>query len=143
MAFTPVNFDEGHEVMLPMAAATYTKGQALSVSSGNYTAASGDQNGEVFAVCNEAIVVATNGDLARSVVTRGVRFLADCEDAPAQTDVGTFCDLASATTLDPNSSTDDTFFIESIDLSFANGGLGAVGTSTRVFGYFMHENPNS
>ncbi len=143
MAFIPVNFEDGDRISLPMVAATYTKGQALSVTGGNYTTASGDQNGEVFAVCMEGIVIASNGDKANCVITRGVKFLADCEDAPAQTDVGTHCDLASATTLDPDSSTDDLFFIESIDTSFANGGLGAVGTSTRVYGYFAHENLNA
>lgn len=143
MAFTPINFEEGDLILLPMVAATYTKGQALSVTSGNYTAASGDQNGEVFAVCMEGVVIGSSGDKALCIATRYGKFLADCEDAPAQTDVGTFCDLAAATTLDPDSSTDDTFFIESIDTSFANGGLGAVGTSTRVFGYFNHANPNA
>ena len=128
---------------LPMVAATYTKGQALSVTGGNYTTAAADQDGEVFAICMEGIVVGTSGNTALCIPTRGVRFLADCEDAPAQTDVGTFCDLAAATTLDPNSSTDDLFFIESIDTSRANGGLGPVGTSTRVYGYFNHANPNS
>lgn len=143
MAFLPINYEESHFIDLPMVAATYTKGQALSVTSGNYTTAAADQNGEVFAVCMEGIVIGTSGNKAHCIVTRGPRFLADCEDAPAQTDVGTFCDLAAATTLDPSSSTDDTFFIEKIDTSFANGGLGAVGTSTRVIGYFNHTNPNS
>jgi len=143
MAFIPQNYEEGDLIELPMVAATYTKGQALTVSSGNYTTAAADQNGEVFAVCMEAVVIATNGDKALCISTRGTRFLADCEDAPAQTDVGLFVDLASATTLDPDSSTDDLFFIEKIDTSYANGGLGPVGTSTRVYGYFMHENPNS
>ena len=143
MAFIPVNFEEGDFVLHPMVAATYTKGQALTTSSGNYTAAAADQNGAVEAVCMEGVVIATNGDKALCITTRGVKFLADCEDAPAQTDVSLSCDLASATELDPDSVTDNLFFIESIDTSFANGGLGAVGTSTRVFGYFTHVNPNS
>jgi hypothetical protein len=135
MAFTPVNFDDGKIIELPMTAATYTKGQALTCTSGYYVTAAADQDGEVMAVCMDGIVIATTGDPAPCIITRGVKFLADCEDAPAQTDVGTFCDLAAATTLDPDSSTDDLFFIESIH--------GKVGTSTQVYGYFMHENPNS
>ena len=143
MAFIPINYDEGKLIDLPMTAATYTKGQALTCTSGYYITAAGDQVGEVMAVCMEGIVIATTGDTAKCVITRGVKFRADCEDAPAQTDVGTFCDLAAATTLDPNSSTSDNFFIESIDTSYADGGLGPVGTSTRVIGYFMHANPNA
>lgn len=139
MAFIPTNFDDGKVIDLPAAAATYTKGQALTYASGNVSTASADQNGEVFAVSMEGKVIGTAGDPLKCIITRGVRFLADCEDAPAQTDVGTFCDLASATTLDPDSSTDDLFFIEAID----GRGSQAVGTSTKVIGYFMHENPNS
>jgi len=141
--FIPINYEDGAVVSLPVVAATYTKGQALSVTGGNYTTAAADQNGEVFAVSLEGKVVATTGLPLLCVITRGVRFLADCEAAPAQTDVGTFCDLAAATTLDTDSSTDDTFFIEKIDTSYENGGLGPVGTSTRVFGYFNHANPNA
>jgi len=135
VAFIPLNFDEGKLVDLPMTAATYTKGQALQVTSGYYITAAADMNGAVEAVCMEGIVIATTGNTAKCVSTRNTRFLADCEDAPAQTDVGTFCDLASATTLDPDSSTDDLFFIEKI--------VGKVATSTQVTGYFMHENPNA
>lgn len=134
MAFIPINHDEGQEVLLPAVAATYTKGQALTVSGGNYTAAAGDQDGEVFAISMEGKVVGSSGDPLLVISTRGVKFLADCEDAPAQTDVGTFCDLASATTLDPDSSTDDLFFIESAILPLSEN---------QVIGYFMHENPNT
>ena len=143
MAFIPVNYEEGDLVLHPMVAATYTKGQALTTSSGNYTAAAIDQDGAVEAVCMEGVVIATSGDKALCITTRGVKFLADCVDAPAQTDVSLSCDLDSATQLDPDSVSDNLFFIESIDTSFANGGLGSVGTSTRVFGYFQHENLNA
>lgn len=143
MAFIPQNFEEGQLVDLPMTAATYTKGQALACTSGYYVTAAAGQGTAVEAVCMEGIVIATTGDTARCIATRGIKFRADCDAAPAQTDVGTVCDLAAATTVDPDASDDDLFFIESIDTSYADGGLGPVGTSTRVLGYFMHENPNA
>lgn len=79
---------------------------------------------------------ATDGvTLLKCFPTRGVKFNADCDAAPAQTDVGTYADLAAAGTVDPDASADDIFWIESIDLSD-----GAVGTSTKVNGYFQHAN---
>ena len=134
MAFTPINYDDGKLVDLPATAATYTKGQALQCTSGYYITAAADQNFAIEAVSMEGKVVATTGDPLKCIITRGVRFAADCEDDPAQTDVGTFCDLASATTLDPDSSTDDLFFIEKAVLPL---------TAHKVVGYFMHENPNA
>jgi len=135
MAFTPINYEEGTVIEMSAATEAFTKGEALTISSGNVTAASAGQGGEVFAVSMEAKTIATAGDPLKCIITRGVRFLADCDAAPAQTDVGTVCDLASATTLDPDASTDDLFYIEQI--------FGKVATSTKVIGYFMHENPNS
>lgn len=135
MAFTPINYDDGKLVDLPMTAATYTKGQALSCSSGYYVTASAGQNGEVFAVCMEGIVIGTTGLTARCIITRGVKFIADCDAAAAQTDVGTICDLATATTLNPDANTDNLFYIEALE--------GKTAVTTKVRGYFMHENPNS
>ncbi len=135
MAFTPINYEDGHMVDLPMTAATYTKGQALTCTSGYYVTAAAGQNGEVFAVCMDGIVIATTGDTALCIITRGPRFLADCAAAPSQTRVGTEVDLSTALLLDATATTDNLFYIEKIH--------GKVSTSTQVIGYFKHENPNS
>lgn len=121
-------------VDLPMTAATYTKGQMLTCTSGYYVTASASQGGEVYAVCMEGIVIATTGDTAKCCVTRGPRFLADTDAAPAQTDVGTECDIASATTMNPDANGDNLFYIEKVVLPL---------TDKKVIGYFKHENPNS
>jgi hypothetical protein len=134
MAFIPLNYDEGKLVDLPATAATYTKGQALQVTSGYYITAAANQNFAIEAVSMEGKVIATTGDPLKCIITRGVRFLADCSVAPAQTDVGLFCDLGSATTLTAANVTDQLFFIESAILPL---------TAKQVVGYFMHENPNS
>ena len=133
MAFIPINFEEGRLVDLPMTAATYTKGQALLCTSGYYITSAAGSNLAVDYVCMEGIVIATTGNTAKCISTRGVKFLADCDAAPAQTDVGTVCDIATATTLNPDASTDDIFYIESVILPL---------TAKQVVGYFMHENPN-
>lgn len=134
MAFTPINFDEGKVIDLGAAAATYTKGQALTYASGNVSTASAGQNGEVFAVSMENKVIGTAGDPLKCIITRGVKFLADCTANPAQTDVGTECDLGSATALTAANNTDNLFYIESVVMPLA---------SKKVVGYFKHENPNS
>ena len=132
--FTPINYEDGHIVKLPMTAATYTKGQALTCTSGYYVTATASMGGEVYAVCMEDIVIAATGDPANCVITRGPRFLADTDAAPAQTDVGTECDLATATTLNPDASGDNLFYIEKVVMPL---------TAKQVIGYFKHENPNS
>ena len=133
MAFQPVNYEEGKVVLLPAAdAITFVKGNALADDgNGLLTNAAGDQNADVKFIAADSLLTTSSGQLINVIPVEGLRILADCEDAPAQTDVGTHCDLAAAGTLDPNSTTDDLFFIESIDLAD-----GAVGTSTKVFGYF-------
>ena len=138
MAFLPVNKEEGHLIGLPMgnagSTATYTVGQALKISSGYYVAATVGQNLDVEAVCMEAGTVTTSGTLLKCIPTRGVKWIADCTTAPAQTDVGTYVDLLDANTLDQTASTDDLFYIEDILGPTAN---------KKVVGYFSHGVPNS
>ena len=141
MAFIPVNYEEGKVELLPFAASvTTTKGgPVVDNGSGFLTNAASSTAVDIHYVAAEVKTTgASTGDLVKVWATRGVRFLADCDAAPAQTDVGTFADLASATTLNPDASTNDLFYIESIDLSG-----GAVGTTTRVFGHFNEGAPNA
>ena len=142
MAFQPVNWEEGRMVQLPAAASiTFTKGNAIADNgSGFITNASAGQGVDVKYVAAETVTTgASTGDLVLCYdVTGNVRCRADCDAAPAQTDVGTVVDLAGAGSLNPDASADDLFFIESIDLAG-----GAVGTSTSVFGHFVHGAPNA
>lgn len=140
MSFQVLNWEEGRLVDLPATnAVTFVKGNALTITSGLVTNAAADQNIDVMYIADEGKLTTTTGELIRCYkIGPSVRLRADCEDAPAQTDVGTFCDLAAAGSLDPNSVTDQLFFIESIDLT-----EGAVGTSTVVTGYFQNGTPNA
>lgn len=136
MAFLPINFDEGKLVKLPMynggSSATYTKGQALAISGGYYTTATAGQGTDVEAVCMEAGVITTDGTLLTCIPTRGIRFIADTDGTPTQTQVGTYADLASATTVDEDASADDLFYIEKIVGPLAN---------KKVQGFFQHGTP--
>lgn len=139
MSFRPVNFDQGKVVLLPAKASiTFVKGNALVDDGSGYITNAGSGTAvDIQYIAAESVVSAsTDGaTLISCIPTRGVRFNADCDAAPAQTDVGTLADLAAAGTVNPDASSNDLFFIESIDLSG-----GAVGTSTKVFGYFNHAN---
>lgn len=142
MAFRVLNFEEGRVVQLAAAASvTFLKGNAIRDNGvGFIDNSAANEEGDVQYICNEAIVTGgSTGELVTCYrVDPSVRISADCDLAPAQTDVGTLCDLGGAGTLNPNQSDDDLFYIESIDLS-----NGAVGTSTVVTGYFTQAVPNS
>jgi hypothetical protein len=132
MAFKPLNYEDGQLIGLPMTAATYTKGQALKATSGYYVTATAGQGTDVEAVCMENIVIGTNGDLAECISTRGVRFMADTAADTIATEVGTYVDLATATTLDTTASSDDLFYVESIQYPL-------IGKQVR--GWFQHGTP--
>lgn len=132
MSFIPINFEEGHMVDLPMTAATYTKGQALTCTSGYYVTFTGA--GEVMAICMEGIVIATTGNTAKCIITRGPRFLADTAATVTQTQVGTECDLSTALLLDTSATSNNNFYIEKAILPL---------TDKKVIGYFKHENLNA
>ncbi len=130
MAFLPINFEKGKLIELPMTAATYTKGQALACTSGSYITAAAGQGTDVEAVCMEGVVIATTGDLAQCITTRGVRFLADTDGTPALSQQGTYVDLASATTVDEDAAAGDyLFYIEKVVGPLAD---------KKVQGFFQH-----
>ena len=66
--------------------------------------------------------------------TDGVQFEADCDATPAQTDVGTLADLATNSTINPDASSNDLFYIESISSTVSPG---------KVLGHFVEGVPNS
>ncbi len=137
MAFRPLNYEEGKVVLMPAATSqTIVKGDALvDNGSGLLGTASSSTAVDINYVAAETVSTTANGQIVKVIPTRGIRFEVDCDAAPAQTDVGTLCDLATAGTVNPDASSNDLFFVESIDLT-----RGAVGTSTVVTGYFQHAN---
>jgi len=142
MAFIPVNYDDGRTVLLKAKASiAFVKGNALvDDGAGFITNASSSTAVDIRYIAAETITsAAVDGTtMLNCWPVRGIRFVADCDAAAAQTDVGTEADLAAAGQVNPDASTHDLFFIESIDLSG-----GAVGVSTRVFGHFLAGVPNS
>ena len=129
MAFLPIQYDDGQLVKMQVGATTFTKGDGCVFSSGYLTKAAGAQGGPVEYVIMETVAsAATQGDLKLCIRAEGVRFLCDTDGTPAQSQVGTYADLASASTIDEDASADDLFLIEQI----VSAG------DKKVAGYFKH-----
>lgn len=142
MAFRPVNHEEGRLVSLPAAASvTFTKGNAVvDNGSGFVTNGASGTAVDVLYIANETITTGSaTGELVRLYkVDPSVLINADCDAVVSTVDVGTYCDLAGAGSLNPDASTNDLFYIESADTSNAQ----AVETTTRVNGFFVNGVPN-
>lgn len=115
---------------------TVTKGDALvDNGSGYLTTAANSTAVDIKFVAAETVTTTADGQLVKVWRTEGVVFEADCDAAPAQTDVGTVADLGAKDNVNPDASTHDLFYIDSI--------VGTVGTSTKVRGRFVGGVPNS
>lgn len=140
MAFVPLNFEAGKTVLMPCATSlTVAKGDALTDDgNGHLTSAASGTAVDIRYVAAESVVTTFAGQQVRCYSALGggspIRFVADCDANPAQTDVGTYCDLATVATVNPDAVTNQLFFIESIK--------GAVG-DRKVIGWFAHATPNS
>ena len=137
MAFTPLQYDDGQLIKVATAASVaVSKGNALvDNGSGYLTNAASSTAVDVPFVAMETVTTgAAAGDLVLCIRTRGVIFEADTDANPAQTDVGTFVDLATVSTVNPDASSNDLFYIEAI--------VGAL-ADRKVRGYFTEGVPNS
>ena len=127
--FTPLNFDSGKAVRIPVATTqTITKGMALITESGYVTDNATTDTEDVLFVALEDKVTTANGQTVLAIPVRGIKFRADCDAVVSVVDRFTRCDLASASTLNPDANTEGVFFIEEI--------VGAAETSKVVEGYF-------
>lgn len=137
MAFTPINFEEGDTVELPFSTGeTVVKGGAVVADSdGYYIMASSSTATDVHYVALQAKTTTADGEKILCLRThRKVVFEVDTDANPARTDVGTVVDLATVSTVNPDASTNDLFYIEDI--------VGAV-ADNKVRGFFVDGVPNS
>jgi hypothetical protein len=135
--FTPLQYDEGKLVKVACANSTAVVKGAAMVDDGNglLTLATSSTARDIKYVAMETVTTTAAGQLVLMVRTDGVIFEADCDAAPAQTDVHTEADLATNSTINPDASSNDLFYIESI--------VGTVATSTKVIGWFLPGVANS
>ena len=134
--FKPLQYDSGK--LIKMACATsqaIVKGMALADNGSGYLALADVNTAvDVRYVAMETVTTTANGQEVLCLRTQGVVFEADTDANPAQTDVGTLCDLATDLTVNPDASTHDLFYIEAI--------VGAL-ADKKVRGWFVEGVPNS
>jgi len=137
MAFRPLNYDEGKLVEMPCATTiTIAKGNALvDNGSGYLTNAANTTAVDVHYVAMEGATTTANGDLVLCIETENVLFDDDCDAAWATANQGTYADLASVSTVNPDATTNDLFYILK--------GVGTTAVDTTVLGYFTRGIPNS
>jgi len=128
--FKPLQYDSGKLVRIPLAVSqTISKGDAL-VWAGGYLSAAGSTSEDVRYVAMEAVTTSDSEHTECLVVpVMGIRFEADCDAVASIADRGTYCDLETASTLDPDAVSEKVFLIEEI--------AGTEEVATVVRGYFV------
>lgn len=131
MAFRPINWDEGQVVRRRSGAITITKGDALVVSSGLLALASSSTATDVMYVGAKTATYASGEYADVWPAEPNILYEADCDGVVSTVDIGTFADLASVSTINPDASSNDIFKIEDL--------IGTAETSTKVVGRFTRE----
>lgn len=136
MAIVPkYNFQGKIERVEAATGQTIVKGDMLVDNGSGYLATASAGGGVTPThIAMETVTTTANGDIVEAMRVNGVIFEADTDANPAQTDVGTFADIASKSTIDPDASADDIFYIEKI--------VGAA-TDNKVQGWFQVGAPNA
>lgn len=137
MTFVPVQYDEGNTVLLPFSTGeTVVKGGAVVADTdGYYIMAASSTATDIYYVALESKATTADGEAVLCLrVHSKVIFEVDTDANPARTDVGTLVDLASVSTINPDASTNDLFYIEDI--------VGAL-ADRKVRGFFVDGVGNS
>ena len=128
--FYPLQYDDGKLVKIPLAVSqTIAKGDAL-IWDGGYLAAAASTSEDIRYIAMQAV---TTGDAEHTeclvLPVMGVRFEADCDDVVSIVDRGTYADLATKATINPDAIVEKVFMIEEI--------VGKEEVSKLVRGYFV------
>ena len=136
MSFRPKNFEEGKLVQMPAATAqTIVKGDCLVDNASGYLAVADNSTAvDVHYVAMETVTTTATGQMVLCIETENVLFDADCDGVWSIVDQGTYADLGSVSTVNPDASTNDLFYILK--------GIGTAETDTKVLGYFTRAVPN-
>jgi len=129
MSFIPLEGYEGKFREVACATTqTIVKGDALADNGLGYLAVATSSTQNVPFIAWQTVTTTADGQKVLCLRTEDVIFLADCDAAWSQTDVGTLCDLAAKATVNPDISSHDVF--EIIE------GVGVADTDTQVKGKF-------
>jgi len=130
MAFRPLKYEEGKLVLMPTATTqTIVKGDCLVDNGSGYLAVATSATAvDIHYVAMQTVTTTANGQLVLCIETENVLFEADTDAAWSIVDQGAYADLASVSTVDPDASTNDLFYILK--------GVGTAETDTKVLGFF-------
>lgn len=127
--FTPIRYDSGKMMRIALAVSqTVVKGDSLEWASGYLQVGSA---ADIRFVAMEDVTTDGSSHTECLVLpVEGVEFEAGCDGVVSIADRGTYCQLATKATLNPDDSTADCFYISEI--------VGAAEVSTTVRGHFVH-----
>lgn len=114
---------------------TIVKGDCLVDNGSGYLAVATSATAvDIHYVAMQTVTTTANGQLVLCIETENVLFEADTDADWAQTEVGTYVDLASVSTIDSDAVTNQLFYFLK--------GVGAT-TGRKILGYFTRGIPNS
>jgi len=123
-------YDDGKLVKIPLAASqTIAKGDALVWASGYLAAAISTSEDVRYIAMQDVTTGATEHTECLVLPVMGVRFEADCDGVVSIVDRGTYADLATKATINPDATVEKVFMIEEI--------VGKEEVSKTVRGYFV------
>jgi len=137
MAFRPVNYETGKLVLMPCAnTQTITKGDCLVDNGSGYLAVATVSTAvDIHYVAMQTVLTTATGQLVLCIETENVLFEADCDAAWATANQGTYVDLATVATIDPDAVTNELFYLLK--------GIGVTAVGTKVLGFFTRGIPNT
>lgn len=129
--FRPIRYEEGRMEKLPLAASqTVTKGDALQWNGGYLEVATTSSADVRFVAMQDVTTVANQHTECLVLPVEGVEFEADCDGVVSIDDRGTYASLASKSTVNPDDSTTDSFYIKNY--------VGKEEITKKVVGHFVH-----
>jgi len=130
--FKPLRYDSGKMMKIALAVSqTVVKGYALEWSSGYLQIGTTTSTDIRFVAMEDVTTSDSEHTEILCLPVEGVEFEADCDAVVSVVDRGTYADLATAYSVNPDSSSYDAFYIDEIV-------DGAAETATKVKGHFVH-----
>lgn len=128
--FKPVRYDDGRLCTQKLAdSQTVVKGDGLKWSNGYLTVIDSGSYQDCRYIAMEDVTSTTDKpDIVVIPTDEDIQFEADCSHVVSIVDRGTYADIATKATLNPDGSTYNDFYITDI--------VGAAETATKVLGYF-------
>jgi len=129
--FIPQRYDEGRLTKQPLAISqTVVKGDGLKWSGGYLTVIESGSYQDCRYVALEDVTTdgSSHTECLVCPTDEDIEFIADCNIAVSIVDRGTYADIATKATIDPDASTYNDFYITDI--------VGAAETATQVLGHF-------